>query len=61
VAGVALVAAQLQVAYHTEGMWLQEVAMPARVVVVLNEPDFAEQVSIAMRTNGYEALALWQQ
>src|SRR5215472_7553413 len=38
-------------------MWLQGVAMPARVVVVLNEPDFAEQVSTAMQAGGYEALA----
>ena len=31
--------------------------MPSQVVVVLNEPDFAEQVSSAMQAEGYEAVA----
>ena len=32
--------------------------MPARVIVVLNEPEFADKTASALRAQGYDALAL---
>ena len=32
--------------------------MPARVIVVLNEPEFADKTASALRAQGYDVLAL---